>query len=922
MPAPRSDDWHALSPYLDEALALGKEERVAWQASLRDRDPELRKRLDALLEEHRALSEEGFLEGSPIAPPREPGLAGRRIGAYTLVSPIGLGGMGSVWLAERSDGRFQRKAAVKFINLAIAGRLGEERFKREGSILGRLAHPHIAELFDAGVSPEGQPYLVLEHVDGEPIDQYCDRHRLDVQARVRLFLDALAAVAHAHANLIVHRDIKPSNVLVRNDGQIKLLDFGIAKLMEEEGQAVAATLLTQHAGGALTLAYAAPEQISAGPVTTGTDVYAAGVLLYVLLTGRHPAGAYTRSAAELVKAIVETEPPRMSDVVLSERGEAEHIDTNAAKRSATPDKLRRMLRGDLDTIVAKALKKNPHERYTSITAFADDLCRYLGNEPVGARPDTITYRAVKFVRRYRMGVAAATLIIASLSAGLYVANFERVIAERRFKQLRQLSTRVFGLDEIIRNLAGSTEARQRLISASVEYLEGLAADARGDLDLAREVGEGYWRVGRAQGVPSELNLGERAKAEASLKKADELIDLVLASRPNDRIALLRSADIAQDRMILAQEEHRNADAVAFADRATARLDAFLLQGKAQESEIRAAANLYGNVALAHLNMNRYAQAVAYAQRAADLARSEPSADYFLAGSLSLLANALRYQGDLDGALRAIQEARDIGEHAHNVNETVRALNLYGVLLRQGAILGEDDGVNLGRPDDAVEPLQKAFDMVEEAARKDAHDAASRVRVANSGNQLGKILRHRDPERALAVFDLGIRRLRELPNSLPARRDLALLLANSSYPLLSLKRSAEAKQRIDEALAILRDTKDYPAEQVQLDSVTYVASLALADYEAYEGHPRRAAELYESLLALVMAAKPEALVELRNAPRLSTLYESLAAAYRQTGQSAQASGMEKRRLQLWQQWDEKLPNNVYIHRELAAAALRA
>ncbi|HXP85396.1 MAG TPA: serine/threonine-protein kinase [Bryobacteraceae bacterium] len=913
------DQWQAVSPYLDQALDMPEEERAAWLATLREQDPAMAAHVQALLDEHRALAQEGFLEHTPVPLPVEPGLAGQTIGAYTLVSLLGQGGMGSVWLAERSDGRFERQAAVKFLSIALAGGGGAERFKREGSILGRLAHPHIGALLDAGVTPAGQPYLVLEHVEGEHIDRDCDQRRLDVEARVRLFLDVLAAVAHAHANLIVHRDIKPSNVLVSNDGQVKLLDFGIAKLLESDGQAGAATLLTREGGGALTPQYAAPEQVTGGPVTTATDVYSLGVLLYLLLTGQHPAGPGPHSTADLVKAIVDTESRRLSDVVAPNTADAEGITTNAASRATTPAKLRRSLRGDLDTIVAKALKKNPQERYGSVIAFADDLRRYLKHEPITARPDTIAYRARKFLRRNWLPVAVTAAVIVALSASLYEINRQRVIAERRFAQLRQLSNKVFDFDKAIRNLPGSTQARQSLVSASLEYLEGLAADARGNLDLAREVGEGYWRVGRVQGVPTELNLGERAKAEVSLKKADELIDSVLASRPNDRTALLRSAAIAQDRMILAQEEHRNADAVAFARKAASRMDALLLRNDVQDSDLRDATGLYGNLALAYINMHLYAQAVPYAERTVELARSLPSGQYRVAEGLSLVANALRYQGDLEGALQAIQEARKIAEHAAYENETQRMIDMYGVLLRQGLILGEDGGVNLGRPADAIEPLQKAFQMVEAAAGKDPNDSASRGRVGNSGNWLGNILRHRDRQRALAVYDLAIRRLGEVPNSLPARRDQAMLLANSSYPLRRLHRAAEAKQRIEAALAILKETKDYPAERIKLDSVAYVASCALADYEAEEGDPHHAARLYEQLLGQVMAAKPEPLTDLRDAPRMSGLYEALTVLYRRTGETAKAESTEAGRLELWRQWDRKLPNNAFIRRQLQAAS---
>jgi eukaryotic-like serine/threonine-protein kinase len=414
------DWWQEVTTYLDQALEMPETERSAWLQTLHEENPALVAQLQTLLDEHSALKQEGFLEvgAGPEFRPQVP--AHQTIDAYTLLSPAGQGGMGSVWLAERNDGRFERQVAVKFLSVGLVGRGVEERFKREGSILGRLAHPHIAELVDAGVSATGQPYLVLEYVDGKHIDEYCDEHELDVQARVSLFLDVLAAVEHAHTHLIVHRDLKPSNVLVRKDGQVKLLDFGIAKLLEGEGESGAATMLTRDGGAALTPEYAAPEQITGRPVTTATDVYALGVLLYVLLTGRHPAGVNRTSPAELVKAITETEPPSMSGVV-EERKAASDLDGVAAiaeKRGTTSAKLSKQLRGDLDTIVAKALKKNPEERYASVVALADDLRRTLRNEPISARPDSVGYRATKFVRRNRTTVTLAALALLALVAGV------------------------------------------------------------------------------------------------------------------------------------------------------------------------------------------------------------------------------------------------------------------------------------------------------------------------------------------------------------------------------------------------------------------------------------------------------------------------------------------------------------------------
>ena len=438
------EKWRVVSPYLDHALTMTEEERADWMRALASQNPALAEQLTALLDEHRVLVQNGFLEKGHSELPSSPALAGQTLGPYTLISQIGQGGMGNVWLAERTDGRFERRVAVKFLNISLIGRDGEARFRREGSILGKLAHPHIAELIDAGVSATGQPYLALEYVEGDHIDRYCDNHKLDVEKRIRLFLDVLVAVADAHANLIVHRDLKPSNVLVSKSGQVKLLDFGIAKLLESEGEE-GPTLITVEGGGAMTPEYAAPEQLTGAPVTTATDVYALGIVLYVLLTGQHPVGASVRSAADLVKAIVDTEPTRPSEVVIgTPKSDGADADAKAAQRTTTPDKLSRLLRGDLDTIVTKALKKNPADRYNSVTALADDLRRYLQHEPIHARPDTLAYRSVKFVRRHRTVVGVAVLAFAATVAGVVgiliqtrTARGERDFAYRQLTRIQE-----------------------------------------------------------------------------------------------------------------------------------------------------------------------------------------------------------------------------------------------------------------------------------------------------------------------------------------------------------------------------------------------------------------------------------------------------------------------------------------------------
>jgi tetratricopeptide (TPR) repeat protein len=419
------ETWTRLEPLLDEALDLEPARRAEWLREFRVRDPATADAVARLLDAGE-LSE-SILEGLHPADLPARGLAGHTVGSYTLHRLIGQGGMGSVWLAERSDGRYQGRVAVKLLNLAVAGRAGEERFRQEGTLLARLSHPNIARLIDAGVTAAGQPFLALEYVDGTPIDQYADERRLPPEARIRLMIEVLEAVSAAHANLIVHRDIKPSNILVTANGQVKLLDFGIAKLLAE-GRVAEASTLTEDGARAMTPRFAAPEQVLGESVSTATDVYSAAVLLFMLLSDRHPTQDVHHSEPAALAAIAERDPPRLSAAVLMATDEGPEV--RAVRRSSTPKRLSRLYRGDLDNILAKALRKRPADRYPTAAAFADDLRRVLRHEPVAAGPEGLGYRAAKFARRHRAGVVATVLATLSLVGGLGAALHQMVAARQ------------------------------------------------------------------------------------------------------------------------------------------------------------------------------------------------------------------------------------------------------------------------------------------------------------------------------------------------------------------------------------------------------------------------------------------------------------------------------------------------------------
>lgn len=410
--------WSEINPYLDRALDLHGAERDAWVAELATTHPEIASGLRQLLARHALVESQAFLSHSSPSFVSKPDRAGAKIGAYTLERLLGRGGMGEVWLAARSDGRFEGKCAIKFLDAAGASAKLTERFRHEGSFLARLTHPNISRLLDAGTA-DGQPYLALEFVDGVRIDQYCDEQKLSVRARVRLFIDVVAAVAHAHSQLIIHRDLKPSNVLVTTAGTVKLLDFGIAKLLSADAD----MSLTRLEETALTPEYAAPEQLLGELPSTATDVYQLGMLLYVLLAGSHPL-SLTGTRAERMRAALEEVVPLASAHVAS---------------SLTFRHLRKYLHGDLDAILAKALRKSASERYTTAQALQDDIQRYLSNEPVQARRGAAIYRARKFALQHRVELGAVLVIgIALLASAAFALQQARTSAHERDRALEGL----------------------------------------------------------------------------------------------------------------------------------------------------------------------------------------------------------------------------------------------------------------------------------------------------------------------------------------------------------------------------------------------------------------------------------------------------------------------------------------------------
>ena len=510
-----SDRAGLVAELFDTAIDQDTAERAAFLHQHCGADPDIRAEVESLV--RAAKSAPGFMESGPAAPRQEHGVftSGAVIGEYEIVSLIGKGGMGEVYLAN--DRRVTRQVALKLVRGGLDRETLTRRFQREQQLLAALNHPNIGQLFETGVTSEGSPFFAMEYVAGTRLDQFVRREKIDLPAKLALFRKICSAIAYAHQHLVIHRDIKPANILVTGEGEPKLLDFGIAKLLDEMAEDEAEQTLTIQR--MLTPEYASPEQVRGERITTTSDIYSLGVLLYELLTEAKPYRLTSRRPEEISRAITGQEPVPPS----------ENPDSKIENRKC--------LRGDLDNIALMALRKEPERRYASANALSQDIRRYLEGLPVHARKDTFGYRATKFVKRNRAGVVVASVAAAAVVGAFCLTLAEKRKADRRFNDVRQIANSL--LFEVEGELQqGPTKAREKLVSHAVTYLDRLAAEVRSDPALQVEVAAGYLKVGDIQGRPFYANTGDTAGALASYAKAVEMLQ-PLASGPGGNRAAIR-----------------------------------------------------------------------------------------------------------------------------------------------------------------------------------------------------------------------------------------------------------------------------------------------------------------------------------------------------------------------------------------------
>lgn len=737
------------------------------------------------------------------------------IGPYRVVRELGRGGMGTVYLAERADEQYQKQVAIKLIKRGMDTDAVIRHFWNERQILASFDHPNIARLFDGGTSEDGLSYFVMEYVDGVPISDFCDAHALSITERLKLFREVCAAVSYAHRHLVIHRDIKPSNILITAEGLPKLLDFGIAKILQagEDAQALA----TMTGMRLMTPEYASPEQVRGEPVTTASDVYSLGVVLYELLTGRPPYHFKSQSPSEIERVVTQIEPEKPSIVA--------------------KDTVSRSLRGDLDNIVLMALRKEPARRYQSVEQFSEDIRRHLETRPVLARADTVSYRAGKFIRRNKIALAAGSLVLLSLVAGLIVTTWEARREKRRFNDVRQLAHSVlFDYHDAIKDLPGATKVRERLVQDGLTYLDSLAKEAGGDPALQRELAAAYERVGDVRGQVFSASLGDRAGALDSYNKALHIRESLVAAAPRN---IQNRRDLAASYQKIGSELDNTNETARGLEFLHKSLTLYSALAKEQPAEFRDdLAGIYGALGSALEGRGEIPGALEYHRKALaiweQLVAANPKdgdARFRLAGSYQLIGRALTQDSDAN-----VKEALENNAKALALCESLVTEEPANAAYRRGlAISWQYDGDYRSYLNDfrgALESFRKKYAIDEKSVAADPADARARNDLAYSGQRIGDLLSELGDyaetppyyHRALQMYEAGA--AADPKDAITPIRAIIVRghLATAEAKMGDLK---SARQECTRAAALARSTVDVPAI-INQRRLRYIALEGLGD----------------------------------------------------------------------------------------------
>ncbi len=843
--------WTRVEQLCQAALERDEHEQTAFLASACGSDQELRREVESLLaHRHKAdtFLEAGAMDAAaqvlavdggqnPIDSSR---WAGRLVGSYRIVAKVASGGMGDVYRATRADGTFDKQVAVKLIQGARSTDYFLSRFQNERQILATLDHPNIARLLDGGSTEEGLPYLVMEYIEGLPIDEFCMQKNLDTRERLQLFRTVCSAVQFAHQHLVVHRDLKPSNILVTADGVPKLLDFGIAKILNpadrEDPAQQTMTLMRM-----LTPDYASPEQVRSEPISTVSDVYSLGVILYVLLTGQSPYRVPTGSPEEMLKAICDVDPEKPSTALTraSQRAAARIAPASSSSEVSRSEKekrrkLQKILEGDLDNIVLKALRKEPGRRYASVDQFSEDIRRYLAGLPILAHKDTPGYRAHKFIGRHKWGVAAVALLILSLAAGMIttlwqarIARAERARAERRFNDVRKLANSlIFEVHDSIRDLPGATAARKLIVQRAQEYLDGLAQESQSDPALLQELAAAYARLASVQGHPRDANLGDTPKALQNTRKAVELLEAALKLSPSNRDIQHQLANAKINLSYIQANVGDDSGRKRSQDEAVQSLEELAASNPEDLKTQSDLADAYSAVGFRFNDANNLTQGLIYHQKALAihqrLAKTDPQNEEYQTqlsfshkrvASILIVQNQLQLAFEHEQAALAIDEAQ-LALHPDNARTRYNITFAYGdtgfILRRQGDL------------DGALSYYRKALAIRAALVAADPQDTRARNGLSTTYYKIAGILEEKaDTKGAVDYFKKALALMETLSQADPANEShrfeaaetqtaIAGLYANMAFkshlPSTELEDCREAENWYRKALPVLLQRK--------------------------------------------------------------------------------------------------------------------